>query len=94
MMHITCYILWPASEGFNVFRLLLCNFTIKESCARILLYRGANKDTKNNSGQNSFQVIMRHLQVFVWVFSALHIINRLKLNKLLPTLCMQFEVNL
>ncbi|KAI4822740.1 hypothetical protein KUCAC02_008269, partial [Chaenocephalus aceratus] len=27
-----------------------------ESCSRILLYRGANKDTKNNSGQTAFQV--------------------------------------
>lgn len=30
---------------------------LQESCARILLYRGANKDTKNNSGQTPFQVM-------------------------------------
>lgn len=29
---------------------------LQESCARILLYRGARKDTKNNSGQTPFQV--------------------------------------
>ena len=28
----------------------------QETCARILLYRGANKDVKNNSGQTPFQV--------------------------------------
>lgn len=33
----------------------LC-FLLQESCARILLYRGANKDMKNNSGQTPFQV--------------------------------------
>lgn len=29
---------------------------LKESCARILLYRGAKKETKNNNGQTPFQV--------------------------------------
>lgn len=28
----------------------------QETCARILLYRGANKDVKNNNGQTPFQV--------------------------------------
>lgn len=28
----------------------------QETCARILLYRGASKDVKNNNGQTAFQV--------------------------------------
>ncbi|XP_019065636.1 SH3 and multiple ankyrin repeat domains protein 1 isoform X4 [Fukomys damarensis] len=34
----------------------VCALYNKETCARILLYRGANKDVKNNSGQTPFQV--------------------------------------
>uniref|UniRef100_A0A3Q2D5D1 SH3 and multiple ankyrin repeat domains 1 n=1 Tax=Cyprinodon variegatus TaxID=28743 RepID=A0A3Q2D5D1_CYPVA len=34
----------------------ICALYNKESCARILLYRGASKDMKNNSGQTPFQV--------------------------------------
>ncbi|XP_050195153.1 SH3 and multiple ankyrin repeat domains protein 1-like isoform X15 [Myiozetetes cayanensis] len=34
----------------------ICALYNKESCARILLYRGANKEVKNNSGQTPFQV--------------------------------------
>ncbi|GAA6070891.1 SH3 and multiple ankyrin repeat domains protein 1 isoform X10 [Tachysurus ichikawai] len=34
----------------------ICALYNKESCARILLYRGANKDIKNHSGQTPFQV--------------------------------------
>ncbi|KAK2510434.1 hypothetical protein Q9233_017743, partial [Columba guinea] len=34
----------------------LAKLHTKESCARILLYRGANKEVKNNSGQTPFQV--------------------------------------
>uniref|UniRef100_A0AAY5F0G3 SH3 and multiple ankyrin repeat domains protein 1 n=1 Tax=Electrophorus electricus TaxID=8005 RepID=A0AAY5F0G3_ELEEL len=34
----------------------ICALYNKESCARILLYRGSNKDIKNNSGQSPFQV--------------------------------------
>lgn len=33
-----------------------CPVPPQETCARILLYRGANKDVKNNSGQTPFQV--------------------------------------
>ncbi|XP_049977376.1 SH3 and multiple ankyrin repeat domains protein 1 isoform X8 [Alexandromys fortis] len=34
----------------------ICALYNKETCARILLYRGANKDVKNNNGQTPFQV--------------------------------------
>uniref|UniRef100_A0A3Q2QCQ0 SH3 and multiple ankyrin repeat domains 1 n=1 Tax=Fundulus heteroclitus TaxID=8078 RepID=A0A3Q2QCQ0_FUNHE len=34
----------------------ICALYNKESCARILLYRGASKEMKNNSGQTPFQV--------------------------------------
>lgn len=38
------------------FSLSPCATDHQETCARILLYRGADKDVKNNSGQTPFQV--------------------------------------
>ncbi|XP_049977377.1 SH3 and multiple ankyrin repeat domains protein 1 isoform X9 [Alexandromys fortis] len=48
-----------ARDGMTALHKAACArhcLALTETCARILLYRGANKDVKNNNGQTPFQV--------------------------------------
>ncbi|KAG8567675.1 hypothetical protein GDO81_013742 [Engystomops pustulosus] len=55
--HLLFYGADPASQNASGNTALhICALYNKESCARVLLYRGSRKDIKNHSGQTPFQV--------------------------------------
>ncbi|XP_072281376.1 SH3 and multiple ankyrin repeat domains protein 1 [Pyxicephalus adspersus] len=55
--HLLFYGADPAAQNASGNTALhICALYNKESCARVLLYRGARKDIKNHSGQTPFQV--------------------------------------
>ncbi|CAJ0950570.1 unnamed protein product [Ranitomeya imitator] len=55
--HLLFYGADPAAQNASGNTALhICALYNKESCARVLLYRGSSKDIKNHSGQTPFQV--------------------------------------
>lgn len=52
----------------HLVKYLFC--VIQESCARVLLFRGANKEIKNYNSQTAFQVRLTLNKKYRWTFDA------------------------